>query len=296
MTSPHVSPRQSSPPSARPAPSPGELATRASATRASAARPNVTSNVTSIPERDPHHGRCHVDLIGRPVGRRVDPWWKDLPLDRRGLADLLLAFGVLVGVFVPIGTLIVDRWDGSSAGDADADVNRWFERRRTDGWDRAAEFGSMLSDTSTKLLLGVVLLPVCVWLFRRWHDWAFLVTALVFEATTFVAISLVVGRDRPPVEQLDQAPTASFPSGHIAAAVVFYVGLAIVMWFRTRNVTVRAVFAVVAVVAPAAVIVSRLYRGMHYPSDAVAGVLLGLVSLVVVRTVMVGVARRTRDA
>ena len=69
-----------------------------------------------------------------------------------------------------------------------------------------------------------MLLPLMLWMYRRWHDWAFLTIALLFEVSVFGISSKIVGRDRPPVEQLDGAPTASWPSGHIAASVVFYVG------------------------------------------------------------------------
>ena len=56
---------------------------------------------------------------------------------------------------------------------------------------------------------------------RRWR--------LMFEVAVFGTTSKLIARDRPPVEQLDGAPTNSWPSGHIAAAVVFYVGLAIIV-------------------------------------------------------------------
>jgi len=138
----------------------------------------------------------------------------------------------------------------------------------------------------TKLVLLVVLLPVLLRLFRRWHDWTLLAVGLLLEVSTFVTVSIVVGRARPPVEQLDGAPTNSFPSGHIAASVVFYVGLAVIVFWHTRSSAARGFAVLLAVVAPAAVILSRLYLGMHYPTDAAAGVLVGLVSLAFARAAL----------
>ena len=137
---------------------------------------------------------------------------------------------------------------------------------------------------------------IVVW--RRWHDGVFLAVAVIVEASVFVIVSFIVGRDRPPVVKLDPpAPSGSFPSGHTAAAVAFYAGVFVVVCWHTRNRLVRAVFAVVAVAAPITVGVSRAYRGMHHPIDVIAGLLLGVAALVVVRAAMrAGVRQIDRTA
>jgi undecaprenyl-diphosphatase len=215
--------------------------------------------------------------------RERRPGWKVAPFDKPGIAAIVATYVAMTGVLTLIGLAIVEWGDASRFGDADADVNRWLERRRTDRWTELADFGSRLSDTLTKVLLGVALLPVCLWLFRRWHDWTLMFAGLVLEVSVFGTTAMIVGRDRPPVEQLDGAPTDSFPSGHVAASIVFYVGLAMVIFWQTRNAAARTIAVVIAVTAPSVVAVSRLYQGMHYPSDALAGALLAFVSLAVVR-------------
>lgn len=207
--------------------------------------------------------------------------WKESPIDRRGGLMMVATWAVSTVVLTVVGLAIVEWWEPGASGERDADLIRWFEDRRTDRLDEVAHFASAFSDTITKVILGVGLIPVFLWLFRRWHEYALIVGGLVVEVCAFGLASRLVGRDRPPVEQLDGAPTDSFPSGHIAAATVFYVGLAMVVFMRTRRAGPRAVAVVIAVVVPLAVIVSRLYLGMHYVSDAVFGVLLGAAVVVV---------------
>ncbi|GAA2249319.1 phosphoesterase [Streptomyces ruber] len=78
----------------------------------------------------------------------------------------------------------------------------------------------------------------------------------------------------PLVRQLKRQPiTTSFPSGHSASAAAFAAGVAL----ETRGLG--------AAVAPmaAAVALSRVYTGVHYPSDVLAGAALGVGAAYVVR-------------
>ncbi|MDW3215323.1 MAG: phosphatase PAP2 family protein [Ilumatobacteraceae bacterium] len=213
--------------------------------------------------------------------RRPGIDWRTSPIDRTGWLMMLTTFLASAGVLTIVGLAVVEWWDGSALGERDADLIRWFEDRRSASLTTFAELVSLASDTLTKVIVGVALIPVCLWLFRRWHEYALIVGGLLVEVSAFGLSARLVGRDRPPVEQLDGAPTDSFPSGHIAAATVFYVGLALVIFMRTRRPGPRAIAVLIAVVMPIGMVLSRLYLGMHYLSDAVAGLALGAVVLVV---------------
>jgi len=211
------------------------------------------------------------------------PFWKVPPLHKAQVKSLALIWLVVTTAYVLVGLAIVHLWEPSGAGRADARVSQWFDDQRTDQRNNLATHGSAFSNTETKIALLIVLCPLMLWMYRRWHDWAFLAIGLVFEVTVFFTSSKIVRRERPHVEQLDTAPTFSWPSGHIAACVVFYVGLATVVFWNTKSRLARAVFATIAVVVPLVVITSRLYLGMHYVTDAVGGVVLGIVTLLIVR-------------
>ena len=239
------------------------------------------------PTTDDEHATGRHATGGPTIGDElVEPRsiaWRTSPLDRHGLLVMFLTFVGMTGALTLIGLAVVQWWDGSSTGEVDADINRWLEDARTGRVTTIAEYVSQSSDTITKILLGLVLAPVMLWLFRRWHEYAVIFGALVLEVCVFGLSSSLVGRDRPPVEQLDGAPTDSFPSGHIAAATVFFVGLAVVIFMRTTRRGPRAIAVAIGVVMPLGIAWSRLYLGMHYVTDAIAGVVLGLVSLGVTR-------------
>ena len=82
--------------------------------------------------------------------------------------------------------------------------------------------------------------------------------------------------DVPPLRQLSRQPrTTSFPSGHSASAAAFAAGVALESPLRAAPVAVLA----------AGVAYGRVHTGVHYPSDVVAGVVVGVASAVVVRRV-----------
>lgn len=69
----------------------------------------------------------------------------------------------------------------------------------------------------------------------------------------------------------------SFPSGHAVFATSFFGGSAALLSARLRHRALRVVVWVVAVSLTALVGLSRVYLGVHYPSDVIAGYAIGTI-------------------
>ena len=218
------------------------------------------------------------------------------PYTWHSLGWFALAFVVMTTAFTIVGKAVTTWWEPSAIGQAEAEVNFWLEDNRTETLNKVAEILSIPSNTFVKIGLIAAMIIVLPLVFRRWHDWAFLVGALLLEVSVYGASSSLVGRARPDVERLTTAPTQSFPSGHMAASITFYVGLVIVVHWNTTNVLWRRLAIVVGVLIPVGMFVSRLYLGMHYLSDMVAGMVLGALALVVAFNIAQdGLAETTTD-
>jgi undecaprenyl-diphosphatase len=112
---------------------------------------------------------------------------------------------------------------------------------------------------------------------RKWRIAAFAVFVLVVESATYRVASIVVPRDRPHVHRLEDLPAdASFPSGHTAASLAVYCGLVLLLTSALPRGAWRAGAWLVALLLPAFVAFSRMYRGMHHPLDVAAGALIGI--------------------
>jgi undecaprenyl-diphosphatase len=126
------------------------------------------------------------------------------------------------------------------------------------------------------LYAGATLLCLWMWLRRGYTTrawWAFL-TMMVLWAVQ-LGVKELVQRARPVVaDALEHAPGYSFPSGHAANAAAAATATVLLLWpvLGRRGRPLAVVAAVVLVVGTA---LDRVLLGVHYPSDVVAGVLLG---------------------
>jgi undecaprenyl-diphosphatase len=129
-----------------------------------------------------------------------------------------------------------------------------------------------LSIAGSRALIWLLIALVVAVAWRRPN--VFLTVAATALTTQIVVtmLKLAVGRQRPPAVVLDPKPlldvptTSSFPSGHSATS------------FACAYVLSRAAprFAIPFVLLAALIAFSRMYVGVHYPVDVLAGALLGL--------------------
>lgn len=251
-----------------------------------------------------------VALGEHPEGKHDDPAYHDEPdsFERleglnpvlAGAITLVMGYVALVIATLAVGLLLVEVILTGWTQRADNDVNHWFADRRTTFETDLSWVGSHLAETATVIV--VVAAVALLLLFRhRFLAALFLVVAIAVEAATYMATVLVIDRPRPHVVRLEDLGTGrSYPSGHTAAAVVLYVGIAIIVWRYVRNPVARWTAVVFAVIGPIAVAVARVYRGMHHPLDVMGGALMGLgalyVGFMVARVVGESYARRHVEA
>jgi membrane-associated phospholipid phosphatase len=197
-------------------------------------------------------------------------------------ATFVLAYALLTAACVGLGLFLTDAGAAVGIRRWDESVNRWFVHQRTGTLDALTAVGSHLAETSTVVGLGLIVVALVWWRRRDLYAVGILVMGLLLEVSAFVSTTLFVDRSRPPVHHLDAAPpTSSFPSGHTAAAIVLYVGLVIVVHRVWRRRAVTLALTTLLVLVPVGVGLSRLYRGMHHPTDVFASLALGTAALLV---------------
>jgi undecaprenyl-diphosphatase len=190
-------------------------------------------------------------------------------------------FLVVATATIAAGVLLVAVVLHGNVQRADNDAIHWFADHRTSTWTTVSWIGSHLAETAT-VVIAVGAVTVALVVNRHLELAVFLVAAITVEAATYLVTVQFIDRQRPDVPRLEALNEgASYPSGHTAAAVVLYGGLALVASALGARLAVRRALLVLAFAAPLAVATARMYRGMHHPLDVVSGAVMGCACLAV---------------
>jgi undecaprenyl-diphosphatase len=235
-------------------------------------RPSAERDATlAFPVLDKEPGRIGRRLATLPgAGHPV----------RTYLCGVLIAFVAIACLSIVVGllvTTVVLHVHGVAGGDER--LVRFLASHRSNGLTDASLIGSIMAGgVVLPIVAGVAALVALVT--KHWRLAGFLVFALAVESGSYRATTLVVHRHRPDVHRLETLPVnASYPSGHTAASIAIYGGLALLLTSRVTNRGARIAIWAVAVLIPVFVAFARMYRGMHHPIDIAGGVLIGIAAL-----------------
>jgi undecaprenyl-diphosphatase len=174
-------------------------------------------------------------------------------------------------------------------------INEWFHGHATPGGLRAFAVITQLGQPGVAVTVALVALWL-LWRRERVLLWGWLVGnagGWVID----VVLKTTVHRDRPQYAAAYlHGHSYSFPSGHTMASMVCFPALAIVVatvlgWHGAR----RAALYVAAFSVVASIAFSRVYLGVHYPSDVLGGAAAGFAWLVLCRMVVRWLRHRRHD-
>jgi len=202
------------------------------------------------------------------------------------------AIALAIGTFVVVTRATLA--DGETA--VDVAILRGVARLRTASLTAIMVDVTALGSPTVVALLTVVTFAILIVLRDRWGVLQLAVASLGTGILTAV-MKNALGRTRPTeVPRLVEVSGFSYPSGHSLAATVLYLTMAIVAGRHLRTKASKAAFVMGAFVLTAMVGISRVYLGVHYPTDVVGGVALGTAwALFLAATAAVIARRRARS-
>ncbi|MBD1553461.1 bifunctional DedA family/phosphatase PAP2 family protein [Pseudomonas typographi] len=153
----------------------------------------------------------------------------------------------------------------------DQGLSALIQEHRSAVLDHWVVMVTRLGDFRTQLYLGGLLVAVLL-LGRQWRPALFASSTLLATAIANTVLKALFGRARPEV-LADPLGSYSMPSGHSSGAFALFLTLA-VLASRGQPPRMRLACTFIACIPALAIASSRVYLGVHWPTDVIAGILL----------------------
>lgn len=131
-------------------------------------------------------------------------------------------------------------------------------------------FFLLITNSGSPISLAIITFLICIFLFYKkfYRKLLILSSTVGGSAIANLILKLIFHRDRPSLwNPLIVENGYSFPSGHAMVSSAFAIGLIFILWetkYKWLSITLGAIFVFL-------IGLSRIYLGVHYPTDIIAG-------------------------
>lgn len=127
---------------------------------------------------------------------------------------------------------------------------------------------------------GILVVLIFIFVFSK-NKMDFVISAGMGGLTYLISswVKSIAERPRPDAIQLSAETGFSFPSNHTAVAVVFYGVIAFLIWQKMKSKNTKILVTVFISLLVILIGISRIYLRVHYVTDVLAGLLLGITIL-----------------
>lgn len=137
-----------------------------------------------------------------------------------------------------------------------------------------------IGDIYGYLIVGGIFILVSAIVFKSWKYIAQISFVLVLATVSNMILKRFIDRARPDIEHLVSVESLSYPSGHAMSAMAFY-GFLIYLIYRFKISPFLKMGAIVLfILVILSIGVSRIYLGVHFPSDIAGGFVAGFIWVV----------------
>jgi len=196
------------------------------------------------------------------------------PATATGLV-LTLALTLMVVTGVVVGLLAWMIRQDRGVVTVDLAVERWADGHATTFTDAVLGALTHLGDTVTIVVVAIAVGVYGLWRWRRAAVPLFVLSVVLGQMVITNAIKVGIDRARPALRPRAAFTGTSFPSGHTTAATATYLAVAFVLAIGSSP-RARAVLAGTGLAIGVAVGCTRVLLGVHFFSDALAGLAIGL--------------------
>lgn len=185
----------------------------------------------------------------------------------------------IVGILFLLFCLVTGLVITNNISNSDTAIYNFLIGLRCDGLDIYFKWVTKLANTMTILCLVIILL---IYLEKKYAT--ILGISTISSVTTNTIIKYIIRRPRPNHLRLITQGGYSFPSGHSMISICVYGFLIYLIYREVRDKKLKIALITFFSLLIISIGLSRIYVGVHYPSDVLAGYLLASSLLIIIIT------------
>jgi undecaprenyl-diphosphatase len=133
------------------------------------------------------------------------------------------------------------------------------------------KFFTFIGSTAFVGILSVIIIILLYKVLHSRLETLLFIAVIAGTAILNQALKFSFHRERPTLHRLIEKSTYSFPSGHAMMAFALYGILTFLLWRHIPSPTGRTILILFSTIMILAIGISRIYLGIHYPSDVIGG-------------------------
>ncbi|MBD5855401.1 phosphatase PAP2 family protein [Lactococcus lactis] len=129
------------------------------------------------------------------------------------------------------------------------------------------------------IIVAALLALVLYLLFKQKEATIWFAATVVLSLALNTVIKVIIGRERPDIHRLAAFANEagkSFPSGHSIFATIIFGSIFFICLGKLKNRSSKILLGILCIILIALVMFSRIFVGVHYPSDTIGGFLEGI--------------------
>jgi len=189
---------------------------------------------------------------------------------------------VVVALIVVIGGInlfveLTDTLKSEVLADYDYQITQYVISHRSPELTQYFIFVTNVGDFYGYLIVVAIFTLLSFFVFKRWKYMLQIFVVLVLSAISNMILKRFIDRARPGIEHMVSVETLSYPSGHAMSAMAFY-GFLIYLFYRFKiNKFLKITCIMLLGILILSIGISRIYLGVHFPSDIAGGFIAGLI-------------------
>ena len=184
---------------------------------------------------------------------------------------------IIVAIFIHLFLELTENLKAEYMAQIDMNVSQYIISFRTPALTNYFTFITNVGDSIGYICVFGVSTLLFYLIFKSWRYVIQLALISLLAISSNLILKQVINRARPISEHLVTVETLSYPSGHAMSAMAFY-GFLIYLFYNFKlNKIIKIGVIILLVVLILSIGISRIYLGVHFPSDIAGGFIAGFI-------------------